>query len=106
MEFITVSDQNIRESMNMEPAPRERQEELCNDLMQGLEKEVEQAQHYAQLIGAHVHSINKVYDIHYHTFTPRSYESFLRYFTDHTDSALENVIKNGSGECIGVIRKY
>jgi hypothetical protein len=106
MEFIRISDQNIRESMNMEPAGEERQKDLCNDLMRGLEKAFEGAQTYAQLIGAHVHSINKVYDIHYHTFTPRSYEYFLRYFTDHNNSALENVVKNGSGECIGIIRKY
>jgi hypothetical protein len=105
MEFIRISDSNIRATMNMEPATKERQEELCNDLMSGLEKELETAGTYAQLIGAHVHRINKKYDIHYHTFTPRSYEAFLRYFTDQTHTFLENVIKNGSGECIGVLRR-
>jgi SAM-dependent methyltransferase len=104
-EFICISDKNIRESMGLEPATRERQIEMCNNLMSGLMKEFQTAKSYAELINAHVQYINKLYDIHYHTFTPRSYETFLRYFTDQTQSVLENVIKNGSGECIGIIRK-
>jgi hypothetical protein len=104
-EFISISDKNIRESMGLEPATRESQLELCNGLMSGLVQEFHSAKTYAELINAHVHHINKLYDIHYHTFTPRSYEIFLRYFTDQTHSVVENVIKNGSGECIGIIRK-
>jgi len=104
-EFICISDKNIRESMGLEPATRERQIDLCNDLMKGLEKELKTAKSYKELIDAHVQSVNKLYDVHYHTFTPRSYETLLRYFTDQTHSVLENVVKNGSGECIGIIRK-
>jgi hypothetical protein len=104
-EFISISDSNIRNSMGMEPASAESQAQLCNDLMQALYLECLAAENYSALINAHVVKINKQYDIHYHTFTPRSYETFLRYFTDQTNSVLENVIKNGSGECIGIIRK-
>src|SRR5688500_16428418 len=39
-EFICISDKNIRESMGLEPATRDRQLEKCNDLMKGLEQEL------------------------------------------------------------------
>lgn len=104
-EFICISDKNIRESMGLEPASRDSQTDMCRSLMSGLENACHNAKTYDQLIGVHVHHINKLYDIHYHTFTPRSYETFLRYFSDQTGALLENVIKNGSGECIGIVRK-
>lgn len=106
IEFIRISGQNIREMNNLEPASEDKQQQICNDLIKGLEQAFEKAQSYAELISAHVHHINKKYDVHYHTFTPRSYEAFLRHFTGHNESALENVVKNGNGECIGIIRKY
>jgi SAM-dependent methyltransferase len=104
-EFICISDRNIRESMGLEPSTREHQLDMCNNLVNGLKEELLRSKSYRELIDAHVHSINKLYDVHYHTFTPRSYETFLRYFTDQSGSVLENVIKNGNGECIGILRK-
>jgi hypothetical protein len=106
MEFIRISGRNIRESMNLELNGEERVQEIGHELMESLETAMNNAQNYAQLIGAHVHGINKKNDVHYHTFSPSSYEAFLRHVTDHNASALENVIKNGNGECIGIIRKY
>lgn len=104
-EFIVISDHNIRSSMGLKPAPKEDQINQCNGLMAGLEEKINKATSYADLITAHVLGINRIYDIHYHTFTPTSYEVFLRYFCSQTNSTLENVVKNGSGECIGIIRK-
>lgn len=104
-EFIHISDKNIRESMGLEPASDHSQDALSRDLVKGLIKALDVASTYTQLINAHVQYINRLYDIHYHTFSPRSYEAFLRYFTDQVNASLENVIKNSSGECIGIIRK-
>jgi hypothetical protein len=104
-EFIEISDRNIRVMNSMEPADEQSKNTLCTQLIAGLKKEFLYAKGYEDLISAHVAKINRIYDIHYHTFTPTSYEDFLQYFCDVNHYKLESVAKNGSGECIGIIRK-
>jgi len=103
-EFITISGRNIA-TMNNTSVPAAREMELYDQLVAGLERKISAADSYEELIDAHVTQINKLYDIHYHTFSPSSYEAFLRHFCRENGAMLENVLKNGSGECIGIIRK-
>lgn len=104
-EFLTVSDRNIRVMNGMQDASEPEKKQLQSDLINGLKQALENASSYDELMNAHINKINRIYDIHYHTFTPKSYEFFLQYFCNQTNCKLENVIKNGSGECIGIMRK-
>jgi hypothetical protein len=103
-EFISISGRNIA-AMNKVTVSPAREKELYEQLVKGLSEKVEDAHTYDELINAHVTRLNRIYDIHYHTFSPSSYEDFLRDFCKKKDAVLENVVKNGSGECIGIIRK-
>jgi hypothetical protein len=58
-----------------------------------------------QLISAHVQGLNRVYDIHYHTFSPYSYYALLSHFCRQEGMCLEDIRKSGSGECIAIMRK-
>lgn len=104
-EFIEISDKNIRILNQMDQAVEEEKTKLCNDLMVGLEEELKLSDSYDSLIEAHIRKINRIYDIHYHVFSPSGYEFFLETVCRDTSARLENVMKNGSGECIGIIRK-
>ncbi len=104
-EFISVSGNNIRVMNNMEPVSEEQKEKLFNKLLKGLRPAIDEAKNYNQLINAHIVFVNRVYDIHYHVFTPSSYENMLQFFCESNKATLDNVIKNGNGECIGIIRK-
>jgi len=104
-EFIEISDNNIRIMNSMEPADEKSKNQLCSDLIDSLQDEFSHIDGYEELITAHVKRINRVYDIHYHTFTPISYEEFLINFCDENYCKLENVTKSGDVECIGIIRK-
>jgi hypothetical protein len=57
------------------------------------------------LISAHVQGLNRVYDIHYHTFSPYSYYAFLSHFCRQEGMCLEDIRKSGSGECIAIMSK-
>lgn len=103
-EFIEVSGANIREMNRLPPADPADDARLLSDLMEGLGREVRQAEDYAGLLNAHVQRINRIYDIHYHTFSPTSYERFLRHATALHGGSVIDVSKNGGGECIGIIR--
>jgi hypothetical protein len=104
-EFILVSGANIRRMNNLEPADLDSRQELHTKLMNELKIAVDGSDSYKELMGAHITKINRVYDIHYHTFSPSSYENFLAEFCDLNNARLENVLKNGNGECIGIVRK-
>lgn len=104
-EFIQISGANIARMNNIEPAAETDNAAMVAGLIKDLSAALEPAGNYAELMGAHIKQINRVYDIHYHTFSPSSYETMLRYFCDHNNAVLENVVKNGSGECIAVVRK-
>lgn len=105
LDFITISGNNIREMNKLEPITADEKLDLTHKLMKGLKEEVKKANTYADLMKAHISRINRLYDIHYHTFSPSSYEYLLTAFCRSSDALLENVIKNGNGECIGIIRK-
>ena len=57
------------------------------------------------LTSAHVQGLNRVYDIHYHTFSPYSYYAFLSRFCRQERMFLEDIKKSGSGECIAIMTK-
>jgi len=105
LDFITISGNNIRTMNSLGPITEEEKSKLTRSLMKGLKEEMGKVNTYAGLMYAHISKINRVYDIHYHTFSPYSYEYLLTAFCRNTNARLENVIKNGNGECIGIIRK-
>jgi hypothetical protein len=104
-EFLQISDKNIREGMGLADSDAEYKKRLNADLMTGLTTTLSKINTYEEAMTAHVTNVNRLYDIHYHTFTPSSYEALLQFFCNETGAKLENVIKNGTGEIIGVIRK-
>lgn len=104
-EFLRVSDKNIREAMNMSDSDAEYKERLRTDLMTGLTDALNKINTYEDAITAHITHVNRLYDIHYHTFSPSSYETFLQFFCDQTGAKLQTVIKNATSEIIGVIKK-
>jgi SAM-dependent methyltransferase len=104
-EFISISGANIREMNNMEPADPLLNDKLRFDLMQNLAAALEHADTYSDIVTAHITQINRVYDIHYHTFSPTSYENFITQFCMVNKATVVTVIKNGNGECIAIIRK-
>jgi hypothetical protein len=104
-DFITISGANIRKMNNLEPAPPDQQEKLHSDLVNALRKTLSQADSYEAIMDAHINQINRVYDIHYHTFTPTSYEDFIAIFCERFNAVPEMITKNGNGECIAIIRK-
>lgn len=105
VDFINISDKNIRILNKMNPCTEEEVERLYSVIMDGLTPAINSSNTYEDLLTSCITYLNKVYDIHYHTFTPTSYELLLRYFCQLSNSRLEGVYKNGSGECIGIIRK-
>ncbi|HTE27556.1 hypothetical protein [Flavitalea sp.] len=104
-EFIAISGANIRTMNNIEPAAPGLDDKLHVKLMQKLVVAFNAADTYSDIISAHINCINRVYDIHYHTFSPTSYENFLTQFCAVNLATLETVIKNGNGVCIAIIRK-
>jgi len=56
----------------MEQSTEKEKDALKADLIKGLEDTILVANDYEELISAHVTKINRIYDIDYHTFTPRS----------------------------------
>jgi hypothetical protein len=104
-EFIEISGANIRKMNNMEPADPRQNEALGNDLVKDLSIALDKAVIYSDLMDAHVNKINRVYDIHYHTFSPTSYEDLIAMFCSMNNAIVERVVKNGNGECIAIVRK-
>src|SRR5439155_14629435 len=99
-EFLLVSDGNIRR-MNqiahiLDDAEVERS---CAAFMQPLAKAVRKTGvTYDDVITAHVLMLNRVYDIHYHTFSPRSLCAFALRFCEKEDCELVEVKKSGGAE--------
>jgi hypothetical protein len=88
-------------------------------LMGELERQIETALHAVppapsatpdgtrgdRLITCHVEHLNRIYDVHYHTFTPESYRVLLRRFCKSEGFRLEEFRENGAVECIAILRK-
>lgn len=106
-EFLRISAVNIRRENEPEYIPDEREiEQLCSDLISNVRKRIENSnQTYNDLITAHVVSLNQVYDIHYHTFSPVSLLEFVTYFCEQESCELVEIKKSGGGECIVLLRK-
>lgn len=105
VDFITISGNNIRVMNNLGPVTDEERTTLVQKLMDRLNEKFKGVFDYQGMIDAHVAGVNRNYDIHYHTFTPGTYEQMLVSFCKTMNATLENVIKNGNGEAIGIIRK-
>lgn len=104
-EFICISDKNIRIINNMDPTSLEDKKEHLHRLSTMLGKELLTTEKYSDIISAHVNTINRIYDIHYHTFNEKSYRLFLSDFCKKNKCKLEDVVNIGNNECVGIIRK-
>lgn len=104
-EFLAISGANIRRMNGLPPADPAQDARLVSDLLEGLTAEVLRASDYSGLMNAHIQKINRIYDVHYHTFSPGSYEDFLRHCGRLHGADLEALAKNGGGECVGIVRK-
>ena len=105
-EFARVSGANIRRMNQMPEGIDEREiEAVCNRLMSGIRKAVRSSDPtYDHLISAHTYQLNRVYDLHYHTFSPTSLRDLAACFCDNEQGRLLSVTKSGGGECIVVLR--
>lgn len=103
-EFIEISGANIRRMNRLPPIDAAQNQKLLDELMAGLTDEIRCVTDYTGLMNAHIQRINRIYDVHYHTFSPTSYERFLRQAARADGAELIDVIKNGGGECVGIVR--
>jgi hypothetical protein len=105
-EFLQISDANIRR-MNKMPHILDAQEietscrRLSSTLAEVLSKP---GLTYDDLITAHIRHLNRVYDIHYHTFSPTSLHELVTHFCKRAKGKLLEIKKSGGGECIVVLR--
>ena len=105
LDFISISGNNIRVMNKLGPVTDQERSKLVAKLIERLQEKMNGVFDYQGMIDAHVSGVNRKYDIHYHTFTPTSYEQMLSSFCRDMNATLENVIKNGNGEAIGIIRR-
>ena len=105
LDFISISGNNIRVMNKLGPVTDQERSKLVAKLIERLQEKMNGVFDYQGMIDAHVSGVNRKYDIHYHTFTPTSYEQMLSSFCRDMKATLENVIKNGNGEAIGIIRR-
>lgn len=106
-EFLFISDANIRRQSKIEHTLDESEiTKACADFMQPIKEALKKsAVSYDDLISAHVHYINKAYDLHYHTFSPTSLHIFVKHFCNNEGFILIEFTKRGGAECIVIIRK-
>ncbi len=118
IEFLAISDPTLRIANSMPQLSWREVMEKALPLITELESKIHQAMASAEtartpttdsrgdiLTTCHVKYLNRVYDVHYHTFSPRSYHTLLQHFCDAEGYRLEDFRKSGGGECIGIIRK-
>ncbi len=119
VEFMTISDRQLR-IINGMPQRSSREimraaEALMADLEAGIEAALSGRETTPDsptevglgdlLTTCHVRHLNRAYDLHYHTFSPRSYRAFLGRFGEVEGFRVEDYRKSGSNECIGILRK-
>jgi hypothetical protein len=115
VEFLAISDRCLRLRNGM-PIPSWREIlGSAESLMARLEARIEatlsvgnagwSTGHGDLIMTCHVEQVNRVYDVHYHTFTPRSYYDLLSYFCKSEGFRLQDYRESGAGECIGIVRK-
>ncbi|MBU2089332.1 MAG: class I SAM-dependent methyltransferase [Alphaproteobacteria bacterium] len=104
-EFVTISDANIRRDNTMPPADPVGQAAFVEARMAALRQELQQASSPAAMMTAHITTINRVYDIHYHTFTPASFLRLGHAFCLSQGGRVADIRKSGGGEVIMILRK-
>jgi SAM-dependent methyltransferase len=106
LEFMRVSDSAIRVANGLVPLSESEATDFATRLICGLTDRLDAAPAtYDDRITAFVDGLNKVYDLHYHAFSPSSLQRFLREVcARETGLLLERLEKSGSGEAIAIVR--
>lgn len=111
VEFISISDRNIRVDNNMKltDTTPEAIQTRADKLIQRFDSEIRSPVElrYQNIINIHIHSINLIYDIHYHTFSLEAFERYLNYFVSSTGKCFKvlELGKNYDSEIIAVMQK-
>ncbi len=105
-EFLQISDANIRRQNGMKNILTEQEvEESCDRLMSGLREATKPGGgRNGGLITMHVQYLNRIYDVHYHTFSPKSLHGFIGCFCTSEGCELLELKKSGGLECVVVLR--
>lgn len=106
LDFMQVSDRAIRVANGLNPMTESEARDFAGRLVAGLASRLDAAEAtYDARISAFVESLNKLYDVHYHAFSPTSLHRFLREVARREGFFdLEAFEKSGSGEVIAVVR--
>lgn len=104
-EFITVSDANIRRDNNLPPGDPAGQETFIKARIDDLSSRLQAAKDRGALFAAHIAAINRIYDIHYFTFSPVSFLTLGIAFCAAQGGWLADIRKSGGGEIIMILRK-
>lgn len=131
IEFLHVSDGNIRKMNGMKPkfttlklaekeadnilaSFREQMKEIASQGGDALnqtkslskKKQSNKETLYEKVMNAHIYKLNLLYDIHYHTFSPESYQQFFRLLEKKSKGKfkLEEISISGIGEVIAIVK--
>lgn len=104
-EFITISDANIRQDNNLPPGDPVGQEIFIKARIDDLGTRLQAARNGGELFAAHIAAINRIYDIHYFTFSPVSFQTLGIAFCALHRGRLADIRKSGGGEVIMILRK-
>ena len=104
-EFITISDANIRRDNHLPPGDPAEQENFTKGRIDDLGTRLQAARNGGELFAAHIAAINRIYDIHYFTFSPVSFLTLGIVFCATHGGWLADIRKSGGGEIIMILRK-
>jgi hypothetical protein len=119
IEFMTISGHELCQRNGIPSSPWREIMRSAEGLMGELERQIETALRAVplarsgvpdgtwgdQLVTCHVEYLNRVYDLHYHTFTLKSYYGMVCHFCKAEGFRLKDFCKNGAVECIAILRK-
>lgn len=100
-EFLDVSDANIRVEAGLPPTSLVERRRFAESILERLQQHPGWISG-SSLMAAHIERVNRFYDIHYHTFTLRSYRQLLDEFGRRNGFRLSALLKS-SGEYIAVM---
>ena len=116
VEFVSISDGNIRHINGLEPKFTNLQdaEKEADRILKGFNKSIEclisvslsNDELREKVLSAHIYKLNLIYDIHYHTFTAESYRDLFQYIEGDSKGGLKliDIGISGVGEVIAVAR--
>jgi FkbM family methyltransferase len=100
-EFLAVSDANIRAEAGLPPISLADRQVFAESILERLQEHPGWTGG-SGLMTAHIQTVNRFYDIHYHTFTLSSYHELLDEFGRRSSFELSALLKS-SGEYIAVM---